>query len=122
MAKRILAVDDDPHIQRLVKFCLERAGYTVMTASNGIEALERVSSRPDLIVLDVEMPYMDGFEVLNNLKGSPQTSSIPVIMLTARASDTDVLEGWQSGADVYIAKPFYEPELVGFVKRLCPLT
>src|SRR5947207_10287406 len=98
MAKKILAVDDERHIVRLVQVNLERDGYTVVTAYDGKEALEKVQSeRPDLIVLDVMMPYMDGFEVLQNLKKNPETRDIPVIMLTAKAQDADVFRGWQSG-------------------------
>lgn len=118
MPKTILAVDDDPHIARIVRAALERLGYAVETASNGIEALERVASPPDLIILDVQMPYMDGFETLKRLKAQPETAAIPVIMLTAKAGDEDVLRGWESGADSYLTKPFYEAELVQFVRRI----
>lgn len=118
MPKTILAVDDDPHITRIVRAALERLGYTVETASNGIEALERVASQSDLIILDVQMPYMDGFETLKRLKAQPETADIPVIMLTAKAGDEDVLRGWEGGADSYLTKPFYEAELVQFVRRI----
>ncbi|HZO87781.1 MAG TPA: response regulator [Chthonomonadaceae bacterium] len=118
MPKKILAVDDEPHIRRIVQVALQRAGYTVMTASNGIEALEMTATKPDLIILDVNMPYMDGFEVLKNLKENPNTSTIPVIMLTAESEDQDVMRGWEQGADSYLTKPFYEIELVQFVKRV----
>src|SRR5205807_6916457 len=91
MAKKILAVDDEQHIVRLVQVNLERQGYEVVTAFDGKEALEKVESEhPDLIVLDVMMPYMDGFEVLQNLKKNQNTREIPVIMLTAKAQDADV--------------------------------
>ena len=97
--KKILAVDDEKHIVRLVQVNLERHGYTVVTAFDGKEALEKVAAeKPDLIVLDVMMPYLDGFEVLKELKKDPDTRGIPVIMLTAKAQDADVFRGWQSGA------------------------
>lgn len=117
--KKILAVDDEKAIVRLVQVNLEREGYEVVTAYDGREALEKVASeRPDLIVLDVMMPYMDGFEVLQQLKKDPETRDIPVIMLTAKAQDADVFRGWQSGVDCYLTKPFNPMELKAFVKRV----
>ena len=119
MAKKILAVDDEKHIVRLVQVNLERQGYEVVTASDGKEALQKVEEeRPDLVVLDVMMPYMDGFEVLQNLRRNPATREIPVIMLTAKAQDADVFKGWQSGVDCYLTKPFNPKELISFVKRI----
>ncbi len=119
MAKKILAVDDEKHIVRLVQVNLERAGYQVVTANDGKEALQKVADEnPDLVVLDVMMPYMDGFEVLQNLRRNPSTRDIPVIMLTAKAQDADVFKGWQSGVDCYLTKPFNPMELLSFVKRI----
>ena len=119
MAKKILAVDDEKHIVRLVQINLQKEGYDVVTASNGREALEAVAEhKPDLVVMDVMMPEMDGFEALQNLKDNPDTADIPVIMLTAKAQDADVFRGWQSGADLYLTKPFNPLELLTFVKRI----
>lgn len=119
MPKKILAVDDERHIVRLVQVNLERAGYEVVTAFDGKDALEKVASeQPDLVVLDVMMPYMDGFEVLQNLRKNPSTRDLPVIMLTAKAQDADVFRGWQSGVDCYLTKPFNPMELISFVKRI----
>ncbi len=119
MSKRILAVDDEKHILRLVQINLEKAGYEVLTATNGREAVEAATAQnPDLIVMDVMMPEMDGFEALKTLKGQPTTKDIPVIMLTAKAQDADVFHGWQSGADLYLTKPFNPMELLTFVKRI----
>ena len=119
MPKKILAVDDERHIVRLVEVNLARAGYNVVTAFDGREALQKVESeKPDLVVLDVMMPFMDGFEVLRNLKANPETAEIPVIMLTAKAQDADVFRGWQSGVDCYLTKPFNPMELLTFVKRI----
>lgn len=119
MAKKILACDDEKHIVRLVQVNLERAGYQVVTANDGKEALQKVADEnPDLVVLDVMMPYMDGFEVLQNLRRNPSTRDIPVIMLTAKAQDADVFKGWQSGVDCYLTKPFNPMELLSFVKRI----
>ena len=119
MAKKILAVDDEKHIVRLVQVNLERQGYEVITANDGKEALQKVEEeRPDLVVLDVMMPYMDGFEVLQTMRRNPDTREIPVIMLTAKAQDADVFRGWQSGVDCYLTKPFNPMELIAFVKRI----
>ncbi|HEX8551443.1 MAG TPA: response regulator [Abditibacteriaceae bacterium] len=116
---KILAVDDEKHIVRLVQITLEKEGYELITASTGKEALEKVAlDKPDLIVMDVMMPEMDGLEALARLKGDPATAKIPVIMLTAKAQDSDVFRGWQSGADLYLTKPFNPQELVTFVKRI----
>lgn len=119
MAKKILAVDDEKHIVRLVQINLEKEGYEVATANTGREALEKVAEfQPDLIVMDVMMPEMDGLEALSRLKADPATSEIPIIMLTAKAQDSDVFRGWQAGADLYLTKPFNPSELLTFVKRL----
>jgi two-component system alkaline phosphatase synthesis response regulator PhoP len=119
MAKKILAVDDEKNIIRLIEVNLEREGYTVVTAGDGKEALEKVAlEQPDLVVLDVMMPYLDGFEVLHELKKNPDTRDIPVIMLTAKAQDADVFNGYKNGADCYLTKPFNPKELTSFVKRI----
>lgn len=119
MPRKILTVDDEKHIVRLIQVNLERHGYEVVTAFDGREALQKVDEeRPDLVILDVMMPYMDGFEVLQNLKRNPGTRDIPVIMLTAKAQDADVFKGWQSGVDCYLTKPFNPMELISFVQRI----
>ncbi|MDH7568672.1 MAG: response regulator [Armatimonadota bacterium] len=119
MAKRILVVDDERHIVRLVQVNLERAGYEVVTAFDGKEAVSKVKDvRPDLIVCDVMMPYMDGFEVLRTIRADPETREIPFIMLTAKAQDADIFRGWSSGVDAYLTKPFNPMELLAFVKRI----
>lgn len=119
MALKILVCDDERHIVRLIQVNLERNGYQVVTAFDGKEGLEKVKSeKPDLCVLDVMMPYMDGFEVLKNIRRDPETENLPVIMLTAKAQDKDVFEGYHYGADMYLTKPFNPMELVSFVKRI----
>lgn len=88
-------------------------------AFDGREGLAKIAAdRPDLIILDVMMPYLDGFEVLRELQKNMETRDIPVIMLTAKASDRDIFQGWQSGAACYLTKPFNPLELINFVKRI----
>lgn len=117
--KHILTVDDETNIRRLLQVNLQRAGYRVTMACDGVEALESIGlERPDLVVLDVMMPRMDGFEVLRRLRMDAATAELPVIMLTAKAQDADVFKGWQSGADCYLTKPFNPTELLVFVKRV----
>jgi len=119
MAKKILVVDDERHIVRLVEVNLTRAGYEILTAYDGVEALEKVKAdKPDMIVLDVMMPRMDGFEVLKRLQADASTQDIPVIMLTAKAQDADIFRGWSSGVSSYLTKPFNPRELLTFVERI----
>ncbi|MBW3624366.1 MAG: response regulator [Armatimonadetes bacterium] len=116
---KVLAVDDQVHIVRLIQVNLERNGYQVVTAYDGEQALEKVKEEnPDLIVCDVMMPRKDGFEVLREVKSDPGTRDIPFIMLTAKAQDADVFRGWASGVDAYLTKPFNPQELLAFVKRV----
>jgi len=119
MPLKVLVCDDERHIVRLIQVNLERQGYNVVTAFDGKEGLEKIrSERPNLVVLDVMMPYMDGFEVLKTIRREPETENLPVIMLTAKAQDKDVFEGYHYGADMYLTKPFNPMELVTFVKRI----
>jgi DNA-binding response OmpR family regulator len=108
----VLAADDDEDILELVAFRLERSGYTVLRARDGQEALELArNEKPDLAVLDVMMPKLDGFELTRRLRAEEATSRMPIILLTARAQDTDLDRGFESGADDYIRKPFSPQEL-----------
>jgi len=111
--RTIMVVDDDPDIVTIVKTILEVKGYVVQSASSGQEVLSLLKElKPDLIILDVMMPQMDGLEVLTRLKGNPATSSIPVILLTAKVQYEDVLGGYKLGADYYITKPFTSTQLM----------
>jgi DNA-binding response OmpR family regulator len=115
----VLAADDDEDILALVAFRLERSGYTVLQAHDGEQALELArQSTPDLAVLDVMMPKMDGFEVTRRLRADEATSRMPIILLTARAQDSDVAEGFEAGADDYIRKPFSPQELSARVQAV----
>src|SRR5262245_7692835 len=105
MAK-ILVVDDEEHIVMILKDSLEFSGFQVITAYNGFEALEQVEKdRPDLIVLDIGMPKLDGWEVCRRLKGSDATKNIPIIILTAYAQTSDKRKGAELGADRFVTKP-----------------
>ncbi len=117
MAETILVVDDDPDIARFVEVNLRSAGYDVAVAGDGEEALERAGDlRPDLVLLDVMMPRIDGFEVAQRLRKNPHTANTSIIMLTAKALSADKVTGLQSGADDYIIKPFDPIELLARVK------
>jgi DNA-binding response OmpR family regulator len=108
----VLAADDDDDILELVAFRLGRSGYTVIRAHDGEEALALArAERPDLAVLDVMMPKLDGFELTRRLRADEATREIPIILLTARAQDADLEEGFAAGADDYLRKPFSPQEL-----------
>ncbi len=113
----ILVVDDETYIVELVKFNLEKEGFQVIVAHDGLKALAMVKSdSPDLIILDIMLPKMDGLEVCQLLKKDPNYSSIPIIMLTARGEELDTVLGLELGADDYIKKPFSPRELLARVK------
>ena len=117
MPEMILVVDDDPDIARFVEVNLRSAGYSVTVAADGQEALDRASElHPDLVLLDVMMPRIDGFEVAQRLRRNPQTANTSIIMLTAKALSTDKVLGLTAGADDYIIKPFDPIELLARVK------
>ena len=117
--QKILVVDDEPEAVELVKFNLQRAGYDVVTASDGTEALNKARRiQPNLVILDVMMPEIDGMEVCKLLRRDPATSTISIIMLTAKASEVDRVLGLELGADDYVVKPFSPRELVLRVKKL----
>jgi len=107
MSATVLVVDDNEDNVRIVTMFLLARGYQIRIARDGPSALESVrQARPDVILLDVMMPGMDGLQVLDHLKLDPKTASIPVVMMTAKTQDEDVLAGYQGGADYYITKPF----------------
>lgn len=113
----ILVVDDEPGIVDIARANLEGLGYRVISAGNGLEALELIRQEsPDLVILDILMPEVDGWDVLERVEADPEMAGIPIIMLTARVSDEDVLRGLESGAVEYMTKPFYPQELVAAVK------
>ncbi len=109
----ILVVDDNPDSLDIAKTILEGNGYGVQTAGNGLEVFFRLEEqKPDLIILDIIMPHMDGLEVLERLKGTAETSSIPVILITARIFSKDMARSYIQGADYYMTKPFTSTQLI----------
>jgi two-component system phosphate regulon response regulator PhoB len=112
-------VDDEPEAVELVEFNLKQAGYVVTTAADGAEALKKARSQtPDLIVLDVMLPEMDGFEICKTLRLDATTAKVPIIMLTARAAEIDRVLGLELGADDYLTKPYSPRELLLRIKKM----
>jgi CheY-like chemotaxis protein len=113
MPTRVLVVDDNADSVIIMRGMLEPRGYQVLVAASGAEALEVIKTQPpDVVLLDVMMPEMSGFEVLQHLKEGFATGRIPVILVTAKTQDDDVVKGYQFGADYYIPKPFTAKQLV----------
>ncbi len=106
-SKRILIVDDEPHIQEVIRVSLEDFGFDLMEVSDGENVFQTVlDARPDLILLDVMMPGKDGYAVCQELKADPQTAAIPIILLTAKSRPEEMEQGLAAGANAYVAKPF----------------
>ena len=119
MRARILAVDDEESITRIIKANLEYLGHTVETALSGAEALKLLLQTPyDLLITDVMMPEMDGLELLEHIRQSPELARLPVILLTAQASEQDITVGYRRGTDLYLTKPFNPNELKIWVSRM----
>jgi two-component system alkaline phosphatase synthesis response regulator PhoP len=119
MGKRILAIDDDPCALMLISLTLELEGYQVITATDGYEGLRKIKEeKPDLLILDIMMPGMNGFDVCHDLRTDPETASLPVIMLSARTLPQDQMRGFQVGTDDYLTKPVSPVELLRTVSAL----
>jgi len=119
MSKRLLIVDDEPNLLVAVAAVLRGEGFEVTTARNGREALTQVAqSTPDLIVSDVRMPGMDGYEVARRLRSTPSFSLIPIVFLSAKDETEDRVEGFRSGVDVYLTKPFEPGELIAVINGI----
>jgi two-component system, OmpR family, phosphate regulon response regulator PhoB len=116
----LVLVAEDVGVQvRLMQLCLERADYRVIAAKNGADALAQISAHcPNLIILDVDMPELNGFQVLDTLRRTDETRAIPVIMLTAHAKDSVLFDEWATERDVFMTKPFSPPELIARVRRI----
>jgi len=115
----VLAVDDDATTTAIVRAVLTRSGMTCHVAANGKQALESARAlKPSAIILDVNMPYIDGFEVLSTLRNDPATAEIPIVMLTSVQQESDIVRGFGLGADDYVVKPFNPMELLARIRRL----
>ncbi len=119
MASRVLVVEDEPDIRDLLAFHLERGGYQVTRAATGPEALRQLrAAPPDLVILDLMLPEMDGLEVCRRLRAEPATAALPVIMLTAKGDEVDRVVGLELGADDYVVKPFSPKEVLARVRAV----
>jgi phosphate regulon transcriptional regulator PhoB len=119
MASRVLIVEDEPDIRDLLAFHLERDGYQVTRATTGPEALRQLrAAPPDLVILDLMLPEMDGLEVCRRLRAEPATATLPVIMLTAKGDEVDRVVGLEMGADDYVVKPFSPKEMLARVRAV----
>ncbi len=116
--KKILIVEDEKELMKLITFHLVTSGYDVLSADDGLEALEISEAKPDLIILDILLSGLDGWEVCRRIRQNPRTKNIPVIMLTALAEVKDKLKGFELGADDYVTKPFSPRELLVRIKRV----
>lgn len=119
MPKKILMVDDQPFILLMGQEILERCGFTVVTAKDGVEGIELAKiHQPDIIILDVEMPRMNGFETCRRLRQDETLKHIPIIMLTSRTEAKYMEKGFQAGANLYIGKPFNETKLMAVINSV----
>lgn len=119
MSKKILVIEDEKDIQELLQLYLKREGYDVQIAKDGATGLRKASKeRCDLVLLDLLLPQMDGLEICRNLRSRPETSQIPIIMITAKAEESDRIVGLEMGADDYITKPFSPREVLARVKAI----
>lgn len=116
---KVLVVEDSPPQREMISTLLQKSGLNVILASDGVEALEQIQKDcPDIIVLDIVMPRMNGYELCRRLKDNPKTKELPVIMCSTKGEEFDRYWGLRQGANAYIAKPFQPQELVGTVKKL----
>src|SRR5919106_4394458 len=119
MSKRLLVVDDEPNLLRAVAACLKTEGYEVNTARSGREALLQLAEAvPDLLVSDIRMPGMDGYQLARQLRGSPRTALVPIVFLTAKDETADRIEGFRAGVDAYLTKPFEPDELIAVITSI----
>jgi two-component system, OmpR family, alkaline phosphatase synthesis response regulator PhoP len=118
---RVVIVEDEPHIVLSLEFLLERAGYETATATDGAQGLALVRRlRPDVVLLDVMMPELNGYDVCRAIKADPALAGIPVIMLSAKGQEVEVLRGLELGAAAYVTKPFGNTEILDAVRRVLP--
>lgn len=119
VSKKVLIVDDEPNIVAALEFLLEKNGYEVKVAGNGADALEQLDAfRPDLVLLDVMVPKLSGYEVCQRMRSEPRWRDIKIVMLSAKGREVEVNKGMSLGADLYVTKPFSSAELVATIHRL----
>jgi two-component system alkaline phosphatase synthesis response regulator PhoP len=119
MAKKILVIEDDPATSRLVDYSLKQEGYEIITAANGLEGLRKaLGESPDLVILDVMLPGLDGFEICYRLRAEPATAELPILMFSAKAQEIDKDTGIRVGADDYLTKPSAPEDIVSHVEKL----
>src|SRR5439155_17234472 len=117
MTKRILIADDELAVRQLLELVLRSQGYDVLVAQNGDQLVRMAQERvPDLVVIDLMMPYLDGYEAIRQLRNDTRTAHLPMVVLTAKSTPDDVVIGFETGADDYITKPFNIPELLARIK------
>jgi len=123
LAKRILSIEDDPSFSRYLSYMLTKEGYEVITATNGLTGLRKaLEENPDLILLDVMLPGLDGFEVCNRLRAETKTAQIPILMLSAKGQDTDKVTGLRVGANEFLNKPIDREILLSKIKEYLSVT
>ncbi len=118
MSKKIMTVDDSPSVRQMVSFTLQDAGYEVVEASDGQDALDKLQGQVDMIITDLNMPNMDGIELIKNVRGNADYKFIPIVMLTTESQDSKKKEGKEAGATGWIVKPFKPPQILGVVQKL----
>jgi two-component system alkaline phosphatase synthesis response regulator PhoP len=119
LGKKILVADDEPAVLRSLEFILKKEGYTVLTATNGQDAFDLASANlPDLVLLDIQMPRLDGNQVCRQLRDAPPSSGLYIIMITAKGQESDRLNSLESGANEYITKPFSPRKVIARVKEI----
>lgn len=119
MAKTILVADDEPYVLRSLEFILRKEGYNVLTAADGQEALDKaMQERPDLLLLDIQMPRMDGNSVCRSLRENPERKDVYIVMITAKGQEADRIQSLECGANEYITKPFSPRKVISRVKEI----
>lgn len=118
MSKKVLVVDDDPYILMSLEFLMKKSGYEVMVARNGKEAMDLLKDLPELVILDIMMPDVDGYEICKHIKSNNNLKNTKVVFLSAKSSEADIKKGLALGASLYITKPFSTRELTKHIKTL----
>jgi two-component system alkaline phosphatase synthesis response regulator PhoP len=117
--QRILVADDDPIVLKFLEALLSDAGYEVHTAGDGETALQKIrEEKPDLVILDLVMPYRDGFDICRTVRQSPSTRTLPIIILSMKEKETDIIRCFEAGADEFVRKPFNALELIARIRKI----